>query len=255
MGAKHIMFNLFKKKSTVTYSDRFPVTIDIHSHILPGIDDGSPDIETSLKLIKGLYDLGVRKSIATPHIIGDLYRNTPATIGAALAITKKACADAGIDMELGAAAEYMLDDYFMELLRKKEPLLTLHKKLLLVEIPYTAPPYDLDEMLFSILTEGYQPVLAHPERYFYYHRDMRQYARLKEMGFLLQVNLLSLTGYYGKSVAKAATFILEKELAGLVGTDMHHEKHLKALSDVGNIGLFNRYLKGGVFNELENILG
>ena len=122
------MFNIFKKKSVApTYSDKFPVTIDIHSHILPGIDDGSLDIETSLKLIKGLYDLGVRKSIATPHIIGDLYRNTPATIGAALEITKKACAEAGIDMELSAAAEYMLDDHFMELLRKKEPLLTLHK--------------------------------------------------------------------------------------------------------------------------------
>jgi len=247
------MFNIFKKKSVTPNSDRFPVTIDIHSHILPGIDDGSPDIETSLKLIKGLYDLGVRKSIATPHIIGDLYRNTPATIGAALEITKKACVDAGIEMELSAAAEYMLDDHFMELLRKKEPLLTLHKNLLLVEIPYTAPPYDLDEMLFSMLTEGYQPILAHPERYFYYHKNMKEYERLKEMGFLLQVNLLSLTGYYGKSAAKAAIHLLDKGLVSLVGTDMHHGRHLGALSDGGNIGVFNKYLGGGAFNELDKI--
>ena len=246
------MFNLFKKKNTSsTNSDRFPVTIDIHSHILPGIDDGAPDIETSLMLIKGLYDLGVRKSIATPHIIGDLYRNTPATISAALEITKKACADTGIEMELSAAAEYMLDDYFMELLRKKEPLLTLHKNLLLVEIPYTAPPYDLEEMLFTMITEGYQPVLAHPERYFFYHKNMKEYGRLKEMGFLLQVNLLSLTGYYGKNAARAAVYILNNELANLVGTDMHHARHLGALGDGGNIGVFNKYLKGIHINELD----
>jgi len=244
------MFNLFKKKKQAPgISSSFPITTDIHSHILPGIDDGAPNIETSLELIKGLYDLGVRKSIATPHIIGDLYRNTPATIGAALEITRKACEEAGIDMELSAAAEYMLDDHFMELLRKKEPLLTLHKNLLLVEIPYTAAPYDLDEMLFNILTEGYQPILAHPERYAYYHKDMKEYARLKEMGFLLQVNLLSLTGYYGKSAAKAAVYILDKGLAGLVGTDMHHVRHLGALG--GNVGVFNKYLKGGIFNDLD----
>jgi protein-tyrosine phosphatase len=245
------MFNIFKKKEPSRIAGHFPVTIDIHSHILPGIDDGSPDIDSSLKLIKGLYDLGVRKSIATPHIIGDLYRNTPATINAALEQTKQACIHAGIDMELSAGAEYMLDDYFMELLRKKEPLLTLHKNLLLVEIPYTAPPHDLDEMLFSILTEGYQPVLAHPERYFFYHKNMEEYARLKEIGFLLQVNLLSLTGYYGKSAAKAAAYILENDLAALVGTDMHHGRHLGALGNVGNIGVFNKYLGRKVYNDLD----
>ena len=246
------MFNLFKKKNTSsTNSDRFPVTIDIHSHILPGIDDGAADIETSLMLIKGLYDLGVRKSIATPHIIGDLYRNTAATINAALEQTREACVAAGIDIELSAAAEYMLDDYFMELLRKKEPLLTLHKNLLLVEIPYTAPPYDLEEMLFTMITEGYQPVLAHPERYFFYHKNMKEYGRLKEMGFLLQVNLLSLTGYYGKNAARAAVYILNNELANLVGTDMHHARHLGALGDGGNIGVFNKYLKGIHINELD----
>ena len=122
---------------------------------------------------------------------------------------------------------------------------------MLVEIPYTAPPYDLDEMLFSILTEGYQPVLAHPERYFFYHKNMKEYERLKEMGFLLQVNLLSLTGYYGKSAAKAAVYILEKELAVLVGTDMHHGRHLNGLME--NIGVFNKYVGGKRFNELDKM--
>lgn len=245
------MFNIFKTRSATVTAVQFPVTTDIHSHILPGIDDGAPDMETSLKLIQGLYDLGVRRSIATPHIIGDLYRNTPATINAALEKTKIACRAAGINVDLSAAAEYMLDDHFMELLRKKEPLLTLYKNLLLVEIPYTAPPYDLDEMLFSIITEGYQPVLAHPERYFFYHNNMKEYARLKEIGFLLQVNLLSLTGYYGKGAMRAAIYILENGLAELVGTDMHHRRHLGALNDAGHIQVFNKYLKGRVLNDLD----
>ena len=148
----------------------------------------------------------------------------------------------------------MLDDHFMELLRGGEPLLTLHKNLLLVEIPYTAPPYDLGEMAFSMITSGYQPVLAHPERYFYYHTNFGEYERLKELGFLLQVNLLSLTGYYGKGAAKAARFILEEGMAGLVGTDMHHGRHLEALGDVENIKLFNRYIKGKKMNDLEGFI-
>jgi protein-tyrosine phosphatase len=247
------MFNIFKKKQVITGPIRFPVTTDIHSHILPGIDDGSPDIETSLQLIKGMYDLGIRKCIATPHIIGDLYRNTPATINAALELTKRACIDAGIGMELSAAAEYMLDDHFMELLQKKAPLLTLYKNLLLTETPYTAAPQNLGEMAFNIITGGYQPVLAHPERYFYFQNNFDDYHRLIELGFHLQVNLLSLTGYYGKPAAKAAKYILEKGLAVLVGTDLHHGRHLAALSEQKNVGVFNKYLAGKEFNELREM--
>lgn len=245
------MFDIFKKKKPViTIPGSFPVTTDIHSHILPGIDDGSPDIDTSLQLIKGMYALGIRKCIATPHIIGDLYRNNPLTINAALEKTKAACVSAGIDMELIAAAEYMLDDYFMELLQQKQPLLTLHKNFLLTEFSYTMRPHNIDEMVFSIITGGYQPVLAHPERYFYFHGNMKEYQGLKELGFHLQVNLLSLTGYYGKDVAKAAKYILDNGLADLVGTDLHHERHLAALGKPENLVIFSRYLGTKVYNDL-----
>lgn len=249
------MFSLFKKKTPIiTQPGSFPVTTDIHSHILPGIDDGSPDINTSLQLIKGLYELGIRKCIATPHIIGDLYRNTPETIGAALELTKQACVTAGIDMELSAAAEYMLDDHFMQLLQQNAPLLTLHRNLVLTEIPYSIPPNNLDEMAFNIITGGYQPVLAHPERYFYFHKNFEEYHRLKELGFHLQVNLLSLNGYYGKTVARAARYILDKGLAGLVGTDLHHGRHLAALQNPDNRMVFNKYLSVKKYNDLEGML-
>lgn len=249
------MFNFFKNKgSGKKLSVTLPVTTDIHSHILPGIDDGSPDIETSLQLIQGLYNLGIRKSIATPHIISDMYRNTPYTINTALEKAKEACKKAGIDIELSAAAEYMLDDYFMELLKNKSPLLTLHKNILLTEISYSTPPDNLEVIASHIIAEGYQPVMAHPERYFFYHHNYEQYYRLKEMGFYLQVNLLSLTGYYGTGVKKAAKFILENDLANLVGTDLHHQQHLDALSNPKNLAIFQQYLGNKVYNNLDMLV-
>jgi len=241
------MFNFFKKnkrdEGSLPMTGVLPVNVDMHSHILPGIDDGSPDVETSLLLVRGLYDLGIRTCIATPHIIGDLYRNTDETIETALATLQQACAAAHLPMQLSAAAEYMLDDYFMELLQRGKPLRTLHKNILLTELPYTSQPVNMQEILFHIITAGYQPILAHPERYFYFHHDFEEYKWLKDLGFTLQVNLLSITGYYGKNVARAARYILDEGLAGLVGTDLHHGRHLSALQAAGNLHLFKKYVK------------
>ncbi|MBS1509720.1 MAG: hypothetical protein JST86_02670 [Bacteroidetes bacterium] len=249
------MFNFFKKKKiTEPVPEKLPFTTDIHSHILPGIDDGSPDIETSLELIQGLGELGIRKCIATPHIIGDMFRNNADTINMALEETKYACEEAGIEMELSAAAEYMLDDYFLELLKKGDPLLTLHGNIILTEIPYTSTPQNLGEITAAIHEKGYRPILAHPERYHYYQQNFEEYARLKQMGFALQVNLLSLCGYYGKRAEKAARFILEKELAILIGTDLHHQKHLDAIKDPHNRIIFQHCTGNNVFNDLELLL-
>lgn len=246
------MFNFFKtKKTEENIYNSLPVTTDIHSHILPGIDDGSPDVESSLVLIKGMMDLGIRKFIATPHIIGDLYRNTPQTINTALEETKAACKKAGMHVELSAAAEYMIDDYFLELLKNKSPLLTLHKNILLTEISYSTPPVNLEAITATIIAGGYKPILAHPERYHFYHYNPDIYYHLKEMGFHLQVNLLSLTGYYGKGVKKAAKFLIQKNLASLVGTDLHHKYHLAAFNDPKNQAVIHEILGNKKFNDLE----
>ena len=244
------MLNFFNKKKVAPAYPGFSwLAQDIHSHLLPGIDDGSPDVETSLLLLRSLSDAGINKFICTPHIIGDLYRNTPATINKALDVLTKACRQNAMQIELSAAAEYMLDDHFMELLRKKEPLLTLRKNYLLTELSYASSPDNLEQISFEILTNNYQPLMAHPERYFYYHKNYNAYSRLKDLGFLLQVNLLSLTGYYGKNVLKAAKFILENGLADFVGTDLHHVNHLKVLTDVKSVALFEKYLGDRVYNE------
>lgn len=243
------MFNLFKKvKKDSVPSESFPVTTDIHSHILAGIDDGSPDIATSLKLVKGLFDLGYRRLVATPHVIGDFYRNNPIIINKELERLKNACAQAGINIELSAAAEYMLDDYFLQILKQEDQILPVYQNFILTELPYTVMPMNVNEIVFEIITAGYKPILAHPERYFYYHKDFDEYFRLKELGFLLQVNLLSVTGYYGAPVAKAAKFIFENELADFVGTDMHHVRHLETLSSKESNAVLNKYLRGKSYN-------
>lgn len=245
------MFNLFKKeKKDPEPTELFPVTTDIHSHVLPGIDDGSPDIPTSLMLIKGLYNLGYRKLVATPHIIGDFYRNNPVIINSQLEKVRSALKEEAIDIELSAAAEYMLDDYFLQLLKQKE-ILPIHGNLILTELPYSVMPMNVNEIVFEIITAGYKPILAHPERYFYYHMDYDEYSRLKELGFSLQVNLLSITGYYGAAAAKAAKFIFENGLADFVGTDMHHVRHLETLSSKDTNVILNKYLRGKEYNKFE----
>lgn len=248
-----MMFDFFKTQKTVSPVAAFPFATDIHSHILPALDDGSPDIETSLQLVKGIYDLGIRKTVATPHVICDMYRNTPATIGTALQTLVTACTAAGIDIAITAAAEYMLDNYFVQLLKNNEPLLTIHNNIILTEQSFAAPATNLHQMAFDIITSGYRPIMAHPERYHFYHNDYEAFTNLKDMGFLLQVNLLSLTGYYGKPVAKAARYLVANNLADLVGTDMHHQRHLDMLGDKKSLQVFGELLGKRKWNNLEDL--
>ena len=223
------MFSLFKTKSSS--STYFPITTDMHSHILPGIDDGAPDVEASVELVKGLMELGVTHSIATPHVISDMYRNTPESIGKALAELRSALEERGINYKVDAAAEYMMDAAFFEMIKNNEPLLTIKDNIILTEFSFGSIPDNPKQMSFNIITAGYNPILAHPERYAYFHNNYKAYHFLKELGFMLQVNLLSLGGHYGPGVEKAAKYIIKNGLATFVGTDMHHVRHLEGLKN------------------------
>ncbi len=245
------MFNIFKSKKN-NGEGYFPITTDLHSHILPGIDDGAPDLETSLRLVRGLMELGVTRSVATPHIIGDMYRNTADTIFGAQKLLQDELDRQEITFTLSAAAEYMLDQHFFELLDNKVLLLTVQYNLILTEFSYSSLPDHIEKMSFAIITEGYNPILAHPERYAYFHNNTKVYHHLADLGFLLQVNLLSLTGYYGKEVARAAAYILKNNLATFIGTDLHHERHLAALQNPHNHIIFKEHLAGRQWNLLQN---
>ena len=235
------MFSIFKNKSKGSaVSTSLPFLVDIHSHILPGIDDGADAVATSLSLIQSLMALGITQSIATPHIISDMYKNNAQTISVALHKVQLALQQNNINFKLKAAAEYMLDDYFFELLQSKIPLLTLTDNYVLTEFSYAEKPSNIEQMVFSIITEGYQPILAHPERYTYFHNDYAQYEKLRDLGFLLQINLLSLTGYYGKPVAKAAAYLAKHNLVAFAATDLHHTRHMQALQNPQNLAIFSQ---------------
>jgi tyrosine-protein phosphatase YwqE len=209
--------------------------VDMHSHLLPGIDDGAKDMEDSLSLIRALVGMGYKKLITTPHVMADLYPNTPEVIRERLSAVRAAVQDAGIAVELDAAAEYMMDEGFEAILESGE-LLALPGKRVLVEMGFIAAPPKLDQYLFRLQTKGYRPVLAHPERYLFFREDFGRYRELKERGCALQLNLLSLTGYYGKPVRENAVALLKAGLIDFLGTDLHHERHVERL----RVGLEDR---------------
>ncbi len=200
----------------------------MHAHILPGIDDGAVDTETSLMLIRGLIDLGYKRLYATPHVMADLYPNTRDLILKKRDELFQAIDHAGIVLDcFGAAAEYMLDENFMALIGK-EPLLTLPGNRVLVEMSSYQPSPALHQVLFDLQMKGYKPVLAHPERYRYYH-SAEDFENLKQLGCEFQTNILSLTGHYNKAIQAAARILLKNKLIDFLGTDLHHARHLENL--------------------------
>ncbi|WP_240040753.1 tyrosine-protein phosphatase [Pseudocnuella soli] len=219
----------FWRKKSTEIPDLSWLAADMHAHLLPGIDDGAPDIETSVEMIRGLAALGYQKLIATPHILGDIYPNTPDIIRGKLAEVRTALQDAGINVALDAAAEYFIDDHFEDLLREKAPLLTLKDNYVLVEFSMVTAPYELQQVFFEMQIQDYQPVLAHPERYIYLDRRREIFDTLKDAGCLFQLNMLSLTGHYGRSVKELAEYLLEKGYYNFLGTDLHHPRHLALL--------------------------
>lgn len=228
------MFGWFNKQKVArgnAAADLRVLGVDMHSHLLPGIDDGSPDVATSIALIRALQQVGYRKFITTPHIYPDLYPNTAATIAAAHQQLLEGLQAEGMEVDLHAAAEYFIDEFFSERLERGEPLLTLHRNWVLVEVSFVSPPADLNHIIFDMVTGGYQPVLAHPERYAFYHTKRDVYHRFKDQGCLLQINALSLVGYYGRGVQDAARYLVHEKLVDLVGTDLHHQRHMDALQD------------------------
>jgi tyrosine-protein phosphatase YwqE len=229
------MFNLFKKSGTVTPDLSF-IGVDMHSHLLPGLDDGLKEVEQSVNFIKQLGELGYKKLICTPHILSDLYPNTRETILPKLDLVREAIAKANINVEIDAAAEYMIDHDFAQLISKakQNDLLTINKRFILVEMSYLAPSPNFESTVFELRMMGLTPILAHPERYSYFHRQFEQYERFKELGCKLQVNLLSLSGGYGPDVKKAAEKLFKKEMVDFIGTDMHHERHLAGVQEMAS---------------------
>jgi protein-tyrosine phosphatase len=232
-------FDRFFTKSTRIdkKADLSLIGVDMHSHFIPGIDDGAQTLEDSVNLLRAMSEFGYRKVITTPHIMSDFYQNNPEIILSGLAKVKEAIQQEGIAIEVEAAAEYYLD-FDLEAKIDKGGLLTFGNNYLLFEVSYMNPPDILNQVIFKLATNGYRPVLAHPERYPFWYNDFEKYEEFKDKGVLLQLNINSLTGYYGGGAKKIAEQMIEKNMVDFIGSDCHRMDHIQVMKDAQ----YERYL-------------
>lgn len=207
---------------------------DMHSHLLPGLDDGAETVAHSLDLLRELRALGFSKLVMTPHIMGDFYKNTPEGVRTALATLRDAAAEAGLaDVALECAAEYYLDEWLGRKLADGTELLTFggEQRYLLIETSYLNEPLNLTGTIFDLQAAGYRVVLAHPERYVYFYNRFAEIEKLRQdHGVLMQLNLNSLAGYYSPAARHVAEKLIDGGLVDFVGTDTHHLRHTTALA-------------------------
>lgn len=231
-----MMFPFFKKERTSL------VDVDLHSHLLPGIDDGAKDMERSIELILSLQKMGYQKLITTPHV-SDMFLNSSERILEGYKALKKELADRAIEIEIEVAAEYYADEHFEALLSKKDILTFGKEQYLLFELSYFTPPQDLESLIYDIKLAGYRPVLAHPERYLYLHQDIDAYIMMKSMGVLFQINLNSIVNYYSDEVTQTVKKLITYGLVDFIGSDTHHRRHTKFLKESFSNTLYQKIFK------------
>jgi tyrosine-protein phosphatase YwqE len=220
------VFSLFKKKKIL--ADCIPEGyVDFHSHILYGIDDGAKTIEDSAFLLQAMIDLRFAKCITTPHTNTSFKTSTHEVIASRYQETIETLFELSKKLDLQVASEYLIEPELVPLTAAKQ-LLPIKDQYVLVEIPYLNEPLNLFQQLFEIQLAGYQPVLAHPERYPFYFSNLNRYKELKKSGCLFQLNLLSTVGYYGPKIQEIAGYLLKNDMIDFTGSDIHHQNHVKA---------------------------
>ncbi len=224
------------------------VHTDIHSHLLPGIDDGSKTLAESAAMIRVFQKMGYKKLITTPHVMSDFYRNTPEIIQGRLAELKTHLKEEEIDIEIEAAAEYYLDDGFLNKLAQEEPLLSFGNQYILFETAYLNAPYQLWDAIFQMQSSGYRPILAHPERYVYVQKDPQLIHKLLERDVLLQVNLNSLLGHYSKAAQEIAERLIAHKQVSFIGSDCHRMEHLDLMHKLFRKKVFARLSDNPLLN-------
>jgi protein-tyrosine phosphatase len=214
-----------KKDKLIEPADISVLNIDVHSHLIPGIDDGSKSIEETLELLTNFQALGFKKVITTPHVMSDYYKNTPEIILGGLADVRKALAESDLTIEIDAAAEYNLDSDFEKIIDADE-LLTFGDNYVLFELPFFQEPPMLNDIIWKLQTKGFQPILAHVERYTFWFKDWERIEEVRDRGVLFQVNINSLVGHYGPEVKELAEKLIDHDMIDLVGSDCHNMNHM-----------------------------
>jgi protein-tyrosine phosphatase len=239
------VLNWLKKNKTVAAP---PLRVDIHSHLLPGLDDGVKTFDDAVRIITRFQELGYTRLITTPHIISDIYRNTPDSIREKHEELVSILEQKQIDVRIDAAAEYYLDESLLERIESNEKLLTIGDKFLLFETNFLTEPLNLKQFIFLASTKGYKLILAHPERYLYLNNNMEKAADLIDRGVLFQINMNSLTGYYSKQAQAMAAKLIDRGWVHFLGSDCHHYAHIEQLKEIGRNKNFQKALNLPLLN-------
>jgi tyrosine-protein phosphatase YwqE len=238
------VFNWIKKETKSANA----ITVDIHSHLLPGLDDGVQTYEESEDIILHFQKIGYKKLITSPHVMSDTFRNTTERILARLTKLQNYLKNQEIDVEIQAAAEYYLDEHVFKMLETDQRMLTFGKNYLLFETNFLNEPFNLRDFIFLATTKGYRPILAHPERYAYLQGNIDKAKDLLDRGVLFQVNISSITGHYSKVVQSAANKLIDRGWVHLLGSDCHHYQHVKLVEEAQQMKYFQKALELPLLN-------
>ena len=222
---------------------------DVHSHLIPGIDDGSQSMEETIGLLQKFVELGYKKVITTPHIMADYYKNDSTTILSGLKKVREEIKNIGLPIEIDAAAEYYYDEFLISKIKNKE-ILTFGNNHVLFEFSFNSPPNNIEDLIFTLKTNDYIPVLAHFERYGYFLNEGVEKAKeFREKGVLIQLNLTSLTGHYGKKIMQQAEALVNENLVDLVGSDCHRMDHLAIMESNKTNQFYHKLGKQDLLNK------
>ena len=222
--------------------------VDIHSHLLPGIDDGVQTFEESELIIRQFQKLGYQKLITTPHVMSDFFRNSNETILKKKEELVQWLESKSIAVEIQAAAEYYLDEELIRKLEADEPLLTFGNKYLLFETNFMTEPLNMKEFIFLANTKGYRLVLAHPERYLYIQNNFSKAEDILNRGVLFQLNISSISGYYSKAAQNVAQKLINNGWVHLLGSDCHNKLHIQLLEETRNAKYFQKAISLPLLN-------
>ena len=212
------------------------VKVDFHSHLIPAIDDGVKSAEESIEILNLFHDYGFQKVITTPHVMSDFFRNDENSIrtGYKQVIDLLETQDFSIDFQF--AAEYYLDYEILNII-KQSKMLTLGENFVLIEFSFFNPPEQLTNLIFDLQSSGYKVILAHPERYLYFHNNREKYNELVDRQVFMQINGNSLLGEYGINAKKVAQWLVQQNLVDFVGSDAHGIAHVEKMKAL----LYNEY--------------
>ena len=239
------LLSIFKPQQILPAIDFSQLAVDMHSHLIPGIDDGAKNMDETIAMLAKFEALGYKKVITTPHVYSDCYRNTPETILGGLKNVQQTAKDLGLTIEIEAAAEYYCDEYFLDLIEKKE-LLSIDNKYVLMEFSFHAEMDNWREFVFGVRAAGYTPIIAHFERYMYWIGSTKVAQEMVELGAKLQLNYNSLAGHYGPSIKKQAELLISNNLISFLATDCHRIQHLRIMEDNANNAFVHKLLNSGL---------